>query len=374
LIRDRAFAGNLATVPNDEADDATEDPPTAASAGDPEPTKSTEPTRTTEPADAPAVESPVVEVTGLRMTISDQRRSGRRWSLRRPSEPITVADDISFTIAAGEAVGYVGAAGAGKSTLVDLISGWSTPTGGTIRACGLAPVAERAQLAHRIGVVSGRHSQLWPNLSLDDALRILAGVHHLPEARRPARRAELIDRLDLGAFVALPVGQLSPGRRVRSELAAALLHEPDLLILDEPTIGLDVVSKEHLRTFLRQENRLHGRTLLLATGDLADVEQICHRVLVIDHGRLVHDGDLPGLISRAGAQRTLVVDLVEAGRLDDVPGAKLIGVEAGGLRQRLHFTPGNIPAARILADVAARSGIRHLTLEEPDLNDLIRRL
>lgn len=363
-------------MPNDETDDATEDLPEATAGVD------TEPSNAAETPDTPAEGSPevssgissAVEVTGLSLVISARRRTHRWRPLRPRPEQITVADDVSFSIKAGEAVGYVGSAGSGKSTLVDLISGVVAPTGGTIRTCGLEPEAERGQLAHRIGVVSGHRSQLWPNLSLDDSLRILARAHHLPEARWLARRAELVDRLELAAFVTRTVDQLSPSRRMRGELAAALLHEPDLLILDEPTRGLDVVNKEQLRTFLRQENRLHGRTLLLATGDLADVEQICRRVLVVDHGRLVHDGDLPGLISRAGIQRTLVVDLTEAGRLDDVPGAKLIGVEAGGLRQRLHFTPGNIPAGRILADVAARSGIRHLTLEEPDLEDLIRRL
>jgi ABC-2 type transport system ATP-binding protein len=246
---------------------------------------------------------------------------------------------------------------------------------GKVRTCGLTPDAERGELASRIGVVSSSHSQLWQNLTLDDSLRILAGAHHLPEDRWLARRAELVERLELAAFISRPADQLSPSRRIRAELAAALIHDPELLILDEPTLGLDVASREHVRTFLRQENRLHGRTLLLTTVDLADVEDVCHRVLVVDQGRLVHDGDLRGLIRRAGVQRTLVVDLTDPGRLlDDVPGAKLISVEAGGLRQRLNFNPGSIPSALILADVAARVGIRHLMLEEPDLDELVRRL
>jgi ABC-2 type transport system ATP-binding protein len=320
---------------------------------------------------------PVVTVSGLGLSFVPRPSFlGKLGRLRRrPTPPITVAQDVSFTVMAGEAVGYVGAAGAGKSALVSLLSGEIAPTSGTVRSCGLDPVADREQLAHRIGVVSGKGSQLWSNLSLDESLRILARAHRLTETHRRDRRDELVTRLELGRFIKRPAEQLSRAQRIRGELAAALLHEPDLLILDEPTLGLDVLTKEQLRTFLRQENRVHGRTLLLATGDLHEVEQICPRVLVVDQGRLVHDGDLPGLISRTGVQRTLVVDLIEADRrLDDVPGTKLIEVEEGGLRQRLHFTPGNIPATRVLADVAARSGIRHLALEEPDLEELIRRL
>jgi ABC-2 type transport system ATP-binding protein len=307
----------------------------------------------------------------------------RRW-LRRPRRPrllrgrrrqARLIDGISFTIAPGEAAGYVGASEAGNSAMVKLITGACAPAEGTIRTCGLTPVAEREQLAHRVGVMSGRQSHLWPNLSLDEAFHILARAHGRSEKDWLARRTDLVDRLELAAFVTMPVERLSRGRRIRAEVAAALIHEPELLILDEPMLGLDVIGKERMRSFLRQENRVHGRTLLFAAGDLVDVEQICHRVLVLDHGRLVHDGDLSALISRAGVQRTLVVDLVEADRrLDDVPGAKLIAVEAGGLRQRLTFIPGSVPAAQVLAEVAARSGIRHLTLEEPDLETLISRL
>jgi ABC-2 type transport system ATP-binding protein len=315
-----------------------------------------------------------IQVTDLSLKVRAPHRSWWARLLRR-TRLVSVIDGLSFTVEPGDSIGYVGAAGAGKSVLVDLITGAAAPTSGTVRTWGLTPDAEREAVAHRIGVVSGSRSQLWRDLSLDESLRILARAHQLSDDRWLARRSELIERLELAAFIALPADKLSRSRRIRGELAAALIHDPELLILDEPTLGLDVLSKEKVRTFLRQDNQAHGRTLLLATSDLADVEQICRRVLVVDHGRLVHDGDLPGLINRAGAQRTLVVDLTEADRiLDDVPGAKLIGVEAGGLRQRLHFTPGGIPSARILADVAARSGIRHLTLEEPDLEELIRRL
>jgi ABC-2 type transport system ATP-binding protein len=323
----------------------------------------------------PDSEAPtLLEASGLGLRSGGKRRPTRWWPPRRRTRQIMMLDDVSFAIRAGEAVGYVDT-GDGKTALIDLISGTTAPTAGTIRTCGRRPDLERESIAQQIGVVSGRRSQLWPGLPLDESLRILAGAHGLTDDLWRTRRAELVRRLELSTFIALPADQVSAGPRIRGELAAALLHEPQLLILDEPTLGLNMANKEWLRLFVRAQSQEHGRTVLLISRELADVERICDRVLLVDHGKLRHDGDFHDLIDRAGAQRTLVVDLTEADRiLDDVPGAKLIGVEAGGLRQRLSFVPGGVPATRVLADVAARSGIRHLTLEEPDLEDLVRRL
>jgi viologen exporter family transport system ATP-binding protein len=345
-------------VPKDKADDAAQKP--------------SQPTTLPRAANS-AANPAAITVVGLTKEVKGRRGSTGFRLGRKPR--IRAVDAVSFTISAGSAVGYVGPAGSGKTTLVELLTGETTATAGTIDVLGLRPDTEREQLLRRIGIVSGRHPRLWPDLSLEESLRMLAEAHGLSDSLRLARRAELVERLDLRAFIALPVGDLSPGRRSRAEVAAAVLHEPELLILDEPMAGLDVVGKDQLRTFLHDENRQHRRTLLMTTAALADVEQVCDRLLVSDRGRTVHDGDLADLISRAGVQRTLVVNLTEPDRiLDDVPGAKLIGVEADGLRQRLTFTPGSIPASRVLADVASRVGVRNLTLEEPDLDDLIRRL
>ena len=316
-------------------------------------------------------EPAVVEVRDVVKEFTGRR--GRRWWHRRPARP--ALDGVSFTIRPGTVLGYAGGTGAGKTTLVDLITGSAVPAGGTVTTLGLRPDAAPEELGRRLGVVSGTRSQLWRDLAVDDSLRIVATAHGLSESRWRIRRGELVDRLGLASFVNLSAGQLSPGRRIRAETAAALIHEPDLLLLDEPTLGLDVVSKERLRSFLQDESRLYRRTMLLTTADLADVEQLCDRLLVVEQGRVIHDGDLPGLIARAGVERVLVVDLTVTDHLlNDVPGARLVEVEAGGLRQRLSFTPGTVPASRVLADVAARSGIRDLTLVDPTLDDLIQRL
>jgi ABC-2 type transport system ATP-binding protein len=316
--------------------------------------------------------TPVIEVRNLRREFTVTRRNG--W-WRRTRVKVAAVDGISFTVQPGEAVGYIGANGAGKSTTIKMLTGILTPTKGRVRTCGLKPVPNRTQLARRVGVVFGQRSQLWWDLPLAESLRILAAVHGLDDDRWHARRDELIERLDLSGFLATPVRQLSLGQRMRGEIAAALQHEPELVVLDEPTVGLDVLSKERLRQFLRAEHLEHGRTIMLTTHDMGDVERLCDRLLVVDRGKLAYDGDIEGLVSRAGAQRVLVVDLAGPSRsLDDVPGTTLISSEAEGLRQRLSFAPGSTTAAQVLAEVASRVRVRDLTIEEPNIEDVVRRL
>ncbi len=300
------------------------------------------------------------------------RRTGR---LRRERVSTPAVEGVSFALRPGETVGYIGANGAGKSTTIKMITGILTPTGGTVRTFGADPVAERTAVARRTGVVFGQRSQLWWDLPLRESMRLLAAIHRLPAARWRARADELAARLELGEFLDRPVRQLSLGQRMRGELAAALLHAPELVVLDEPTVGLDVLSKERLRAFVGHDVRVRGATLLLATHDMDDVQRLCDRLLVVDHGRLVYDGGIPGLVARVGARRVLVVDLeAPAAPLSGVPGAEVIGVEADGVRQRLAFSPEETTAAAVLAAVMQRAAVRDLSVEEPDIEDVVRRL
>ncbi|WP_280398551.1 ABC transporter ATP-binding protein [Nocardia carnea] len=315
----------------------------------------------------------IIEVGDLTREFVRYRRDGT-W--RRPRrEIVTAVDAMSFTIERGAAVGYIGANGAGKSTTIKMLAGILVPTSGVVRTCGLEPIRRRRELAGRIGVVFGQRSQLWWDLPLRESFTILAAIHRLDPVSGRARTAELVEQLEMGDTLDTPVRQLSLGQRMRAEVAAALLHSPELVILDEPTIGLDVLSKQRLREFLRAERGERGTTLLLTTHDMGDIERLCDRVLVVDHGRLAYDGSLSGLGATVGAQRMLVVDLVTAAPpLRGLAGADLISYEAGGLRQRLAFDAESTTAAQLLAEVSERAEVRDLSIEEPDIEDIVRRL
>ncbi|MFE6859360.1 ATP-binding cassette domain-containing protein [Nocardia sp. NPDC057668] len=314
----------------------------------------------------------IIETTGLTRTFVLRRKDGGR---RRKREVLTAVADMTFRVEPGAAVGYIGANGAGKSTTIKMLTGILVPTAGRLRTCGLDPVRRRRELAGRIGVVFGQRSQLWWDLPLRESFSILAAIHRLEPRAAAVRTGELVDQLEMGSTLDTPVRQLSLGQRMRAEVAAALLHSPELVILDEPTIGLDVLSKQRLREFLRHERTQRGTTLLLTTHDMGDIERLCERVLVVDHGSLVYDGSLTGLAATVGARRVLTVDLAEpTADLTDLPGAKLLDSAGEGMRQRLAFDTENTTAAQLLAAVSARAEVRDLSIEEPDIEDVVRRI
>jgi ABC-2 type transport system ATP-binding protein len=314
----------------------------------------------------------IVDVEDLRREFVVRRSAGR---FRRTRDVVAAVDGITFAIRPGECVGYIGANGAGKSTTIKMLTGILVPTSGRVSVCGLDPVSQRTTLARRIGAVFGQRSQLWWDLPLRESFRLLAAIHRLPAPAWQPRLAECIELLEMGPFLDTPVRQLSLGQRMRGEVTAALLHSPDLLVLDEPTIGLDLLSKERLRGFLVRERAERGTTVLLTTHDLPDIERLCNRILVVDHGRVAFDGTLPGLVARVGAERVLVVDLAEPGPpLTDVPGTTLREVEADGLRQHLAFRSEETSAAAVVAAVTARVELRDLSISEPDIEDVVRRL
>ncbi len=314
---------------------------------------------------------PVVEFEDLRRSFTVRKKVGR---LRRQTKVVHAVDGISASIQPGEAVGYIGANGAGKSTTIKMLTGILVPSSGRVRTCGYDPVPQRRRLAREIGVVFGQRSQLWWDLPLRDSFRILGAIHRLPTEEVTVRTEQLVDHLGLADLLDTPVRQLSLGERMRGEVAAALVHRPRLLVLDEPTIGLDMISKERLRHFLIAERAEFGTTLLLTTHDMGDIERLCDRVLVIDRGRLVFDGTLPSLAERVALQRVLVVDLPEPSPDLQVSAAAHIGSDLDGQRQRLAFSPKETTAARVLAEVTAVTEVVDLTLEEPAIEDIVRTL
>ncbi|MFI9591833.1 ATP-binding cassette domain-containing protein [Nonomuraea sp. NPDC052265] len=230
-------------------------------------------------------------------------RAGRSFKVKRTV--VHAVRDLSFSVPAGEFVGYLGPNGAGKSTTIKMLCGILTPTSGSVRVAGLDPSRRRTTLARRIGVVFGQRTTLWWDLPLQDSFELIRHLYKVDRGTFRVRLAELTETLDLGAFLRTPVRQLSLGQRMRGDLAAALLHAPDVLVLDEPTIGLDVVSKAAIRDFLRRQNTERGTTVLLTTHDLGDIERLCRRIMLIDHGRLTFDGTLAELMATAPEQATI---------------------------------------------------------------------
>ncbi len=311
---------------------------------------------------------PIIELEHVRKDFTVHRRAG----LRRERIVVHAVDDVSFSVDAGTIVGYIGPNGAGKSTTVKMLTGILVPSSGRIRVAGLEPTRQRIQLARRIGVMFGQRVQLWWDLPLIESFELLRHIYRVPADRHAANLAEFREILELDPFLRTPVRQLSLGQRVRGELTAAMLHAPEILFLDEPTIGLDVVAKQRVREFLVRANRERGLTVMLTTHDLGDIERLSSRILIIDHGRIVYDGDIDALKDRYGTERILVVDLVEPAPPLEVDGGRVLKVE--GPRQWIAFERARTSAAQLTAAVAAKAAVRDLAIEEPDIEDVVRRI
>jgi ABC-2 type transport system ATP-binding protein len=312
----------------------------------------------------------VIEMRGLRKDFTIKVRAGR---LRRTRRTVAAVDGIDLAIEPGEMVGYIGPNGAGKSTTLKMLTGVLSPSSGHVQVCGLTPVPQRTRLARRIGVVFGQRSQLWWDLPLRESFLVLRHIYRVPAADHEARLRRCIALLELGEFLDTPVRQLSLGQRMRGELTAALLHGPGVLFLDEPTIGLDVTSKQAVRSFLAELGATGDVTLVLTTHDLADIERLCRRLVVIDHGRVVHDGTIDDLHARYGSRRRLVVDLDTPLPPDfTLPGATLTAIEAD--RHRVSFALDSVSAGAAVARLVAAVSVRDLSLVEPDIEDVVARL
>ena len=309
----------------------------------------------------------VIELENVSRTFTVSSRTGRRRSRRE----VHAVDDISFTVERGDVVGYIGPNGAGKSTTIKMLTGILVPSGGSIRVAGVDPSRHRLRLAKRIGVVFGQRTTLWWDLPLKDSFAVLQKMYDVPRARHTENLATFVELLDLGDLLDVPVRQLSLGQRMRGDIAAVLLHDPEIVYLDEPTIGLDIISKAKLREFLQQVNAERRTTVILTTHDLDDIEALCSRVMVIDHGHKVYDGTLTGLHSSQTAPRTLVVDLAASMGPIAIDGAEVVKVD--GPRQWLSF-PAGTSAAPLVAQVAANYPLVDLSVAEPSIEEVIARI
>ncbi|MEN6358428.1 MAG: ATP-binding cassette domain-containing protein [Armatimonadota bacterium] len=305
-----------------------------------------------------------------------QRTSGT-WGafkglVRRKYKTIRALDGVSFQIEPGELVGYVGPNGAGKSTTVKVISGILVPDSGRCEILGRVPWKQRVAHVRDIGVVFGQRTQLWWDLPVIESFDLLKEIYRVPDKAYLQTRNELIEILGLSALIDTPVRQLSLGQRMRCDLAAALIHSPSILFLDEPTIGLDAVSKLAVRDFIKQINRTKGTTVILTTHDMDDIEALCSRIMVIGSGRILSDGTLDELRASVSTERRLIVDLVDEKSEISDPDAEVVSRE--GSRVHMRFYPDRIPPAELIYRIAGKHAVQDLFIENPPIEEIIARL
>ncbi len=317
--------------------------------------------------------------SGLRQLVSSEKRE------------IKAVDGISFKVEKGGFIGYIGPNGAGKSTTVKMLSGILHPTSGKVEVNGISPVKERRRLARQIGIVFGQRTQLWWDLPTIDSFEILSAMYDVPPGEYKSFLKRFDDLLELGEFLETPVRRLSLGQRMRADLAAAMIHRPSVLFLDEPTIGLDVVAKGRIREFLARLNSDEGITVLLTTHDLRDIEELCQRIMVISHGSLIHDGNVETLRSLAGLRTILRVKYASAIASDAKPGRYLDArgilsetpdvvawqvtrVDAASKTVDVSFdrTRSTVPA--VLTAMQGLGEVRDVSMAEPSIDDIVKRL
>ena len=297
------------------------------------------------------------------------RKKREKGSLLREKETVHALRDVSFEIEKGELVGYIGPNGAGKSTTVKILSGILVPESGQVTVGGMTPWTDRKAHVRRIGVVFGQRTQLWWDVPLLDSYFLLKDIYRVPEADYRKRLDELTEALDLGGIIRTPLRQLSLGQRMRAELCGSLLHRPELLFLDEPTIGLDAVSKLALRDFLKWENREHGATIMLTTHDMEDIAALCSRVMVLGHGRKLYDGDLAELLGRFDRLRTLSAAYDRAPEIPELPGAERVELEGETLK--ITYSTDKMEIGTLLPLLQKAGEIREMTVQPQNIDHLI---
>ncbi len=300
------------------------------------------------------------------------RFSALRNFFTRQYRLVRAVDGISFEVQKGELVGYLGPNGAGKSTTLKMLTGLLVPTSGEISAQGYVPWQERQTYVSNIGAVFGQRTTLWWDLPVIESLDLLQYMYRIPKQRFERNLKEFRTLLELDPFLQTPVRSLSLGQRMRADICAALMHDPAMVFLDEPTIGLDVVAKERIRQFILHINREKGTTIILTTHDLSDIEKLCERVLIIDKGRLLYDGYLDKLKERFGGNRQLIVEFSEEYADVSIEGAVITNRQ--DLLVTYEFERQTITASELIGKISARYRLRDLEVREPDIESTIRRI
>jgi ABC-2 type transport system ATP-binding protein len=322
----------------------------------------------------------IIEVEQLSKVFKVQRKEpglgGAVKALFLPKYEDKVAvNGISFSIDPGEMVGYIGVNGAGKSTTIKMLTGILVPTSGNVRVLGRDPHRERVANAREIGVVFGQRTQLWWDLAFIESLSLVAKIYQVPDKRYKELLDQFAETLELQELLSVPIRNMSLGQKMRAELAATLIHEPRVVYLDEPTIGLDLIVKERIREFIKEQNRTKGTTVVLTTHDLGDIEELCRRVIIIDAGSLIYDGPIETIKERFGKYRVITFETLstpESAHLDLPAGAEIILVEPRKLSVRFDRTRAT--ASGVAAALMNQLEVKDFSLSEPDLASIIKQI
>jgi ABC-2 type transport system ATP-binding protein len=309
------------------------------------------------------------------------RREGVWGSIQnlfiRDYKTVAAVDRVSFSIERGEMVGYIGPNGAGKSTTIKMLTGILVPTSGEIRINGYVPFRQRRQYVKTIGVVFGQRTQLWWDIAVIESFKLLRRIYDVSQRDFEARMERFDQILNIRDYLHTPVRKLSLGERMRCDLAAALLHNPPLLFLDEPTIGLDVVAKDHIRQFLRAINREFRTTVLLTTHDLDDIEELCRRIMIIDHGRVLYDGPLADLKQRLLRTKQVKFVLKDRAQASGIAVFCRDGLEAeqvDELTYRIRFDRVKVSTSDLIRQILANVEVRDLLIEDEPIEEIVKRI
>lgn len=318
----------------------------------------------------------------FKKTIKDPGVLGSFKSIFRPkSEKIVAVNDISFQVPEGEILGFIGPNGAGKSTVIKMLTGILTPTSGKCTINGKNPTENRKSYVKEIGVVFGQRTQLWWDLPLRETYGVLKEIYEVPDDKYRQRMSFLNEVLDLESFITSPVRTLSLGQRMRADIAASLLHSPKVLFLDEPTIGLDVVVKDNIRNAIEYINKTENTTVVLTTHDLADIEMLSKRIVMIDKGQNVFDGTISELKSKYGQIRELHFETAESevekalGYSEHFGfGEEDVSVEVDGKLVKVRFNSSVVPVSDMLSYTLGKINVDDISVKDADIEEIIRRL
>ncbi|HYF81210.1 MAG TPA: ATP-binding cassette domain-containing protein [Symbiobacteriaceae bacterium] len=319
--------------------------------------------------------SSVIEVRNLRKTFTVQRKPEGGWArfvatFKPQTSELEAVKSLNLTVARGEALAFIGPNGAGKSTTIKMLTGILHPTAGDASVLGFSPWKQRQQLAFRIGSVFGQKSQLWLHLPPVDTFNLLARIYELDWSAYLKRRAELVDLFELQDLIHTPARKLSLGQRMRCEIAASLLHRPEIIFLDEPTIGLDPVAKAAIRDLIRRANKEEGVTVFLTSHDAGDIEQLCKRVVIVNHGEIVLDDTVNAL--RRDFMKNREIDLKLASPFDDrlqLPGVHVI--KAKGYGVKIGVDTALTPIDAVVGEILRTYQVQDITIQNPPMEEII---